>query len=255
MRFKIVFLSLVFWALFANSVFCGEEDHARSLFYRGNTSYSKGDFKEAVLNYEKALDSGFESGPLYYNLGNAYFKDGLLGRAVLNYLRAKRLLANDADLNSNLEYAHSLIKDGTVRPERGFFTRLFFKLADAFSLDAITLFTSATYFVLSLVFILIIFIKRIRRISAYIALLVSALLIVFSSVFYTQFSKTLIKKSGVIMADGTNARFEPLDEATTFFTLNEGECVNIVTPKDNWLKIKRPDGKQGWIEKEYIEIL
>ncbi|MBL7068516.1 MAG: hypothetical protein ISS34_01485 [Candidatus Omnitrophica bacterium] len=254
-RFKIAVLSLMLIALFAEDVFCNEESQARSLFYQGNTQYRKGDFKEAVLNYQKALDSGFESGPLYYNIGNAYFKNGSLGKAILNYLRAKRFLPRDADLKSNLEYARSLIKGGAVRPERGFFARQFFKLADAFSLDKITLFTSVTYFILSLALVLFIFIKKIRRILIYITLLVSALLIVFSSVLYVQVSRTVIEKKGVIITDGTNARFEPLDEATTFFSLNEGECVTLVTSKIDWVKIKRPDGKQGWIQKRDIEAL
>ena len=38
------------------------------------------------------------SGRLFYNLGNAYFKAGELGRTVLNYNRAQKLMPYDKDV-------------------------------------------------------------------------------------------------------------------------------------------------------------
>ena len=57
-------------------------------FHRGNEAYLKGDYKAAVLAYEQVAALGIVSEDLYYNLGNAYYKEGALGPAIYNYERA-----------------------------------------------------------------------------------------------------------------------------------------------------------------------
>jgi SH3-like domain-containing protein len=59
----------------------------------------------------------------------------------------------------------------------------------------------------------------------------------------------------VVIARSSGAKFEPFDSATTFFTLNEGEVVSEVASREGWIKIKRIDGKQGWIKRSAVEFL
>ena len=40
-------------------------------FDQGNELYREGKYQEAVDAYQKAIDGGYASGALYYNLGNA----------------------------------------------------------------------------------------------------------------------------------------------------------------------------------------
>jgi len=42
-------------------------------------------FDEAVKLYNQIIDNGYEGAELYYNLGNAYFRLGKLGYAILYY--------------------------------------------------------------------------------------------------------------------------------------------------------------------------
>ena len=254
MKIKLIILFLVILFVFTGQGRCSESD-ARQLFYQGNIYYSKEKFKQATIDYEKALESGFESGPLYYNLGNAYFKQGSLGKAILNYLRGQRLMPRDADLNANLNYARSLIKGGAAPSRAKWFRRIFFRLADSFSLNEITLLTAALYFIASIMIILLIVTKNSKRSIGYIAALVLAGLLVSTSLFCVQFSKTIIQKQAVVIARSSDAKFEPFGGATTFFTLNEGEVVNDVASRKDWIKIKRIDGKQGWIKSSAVEFL
>jgi len=69
----------------------------------GNT-YERGDFAEAIRLYEKMADSS-PGGWIYYNLGNAYFKAGQLGEAVLAYRRAQLFLPRSKEVRLNLEQA------------------------------------------------------------------------------------------------------------------------------------------------------
>ena len=254
MKIKLIILFLVILFVFTGQGRCSESD-ARQLFYQGNIYYSKEKFKQATIDYEKALESGFESGPLYYNLGNAYFKQGSLGKAILNYLRGQRLMPRDADLNANLNYARSLIKGGAAPSRAKWFRRIFFRLADSFSLNEITLLTAALYFIASIMIILLIVTKNSKRSIGYIAALVLAGLLVSTSLFCVQFSKTIIQKQAVVITRSSDAKFEPFGGGSTFFTLNEGEVVNDVASRKDWIKIKRIDGKQGWIKRSALEFL
>lgn len=249
-----IFFSLVIF-IFVKQANPDELNDARLLFHQGNAYYSEERFEEAITYYEETLSLGFESGPLYYNLGNAYFKHDFLGKAILNYLRAKRFIPKDADLKSNLNYAQSLIKGGSVVPERKWFARIFFNAADSFSLERITLFSVTLYFILSTLIILFILIKNLRRILTCIIGAVLAFLVLYVAIFFTQFHKTIIQKQAVIIAESSDSKFEPFDDATTFFTLNEGEGVSMVASRKDWVKIKRVDGRQGWIKLKDIELL
>ena len=75
------------------------------------------------------------------------------------------------------------------------------------------------------------------------------------SLFYAQYSTTIARKEAVIIAETSDSKFEPFTDATTFFTLYEGQKVLIVTSENGWVKIERPDGKQGWTKATDIESI
>lgn len=57
------------------------------LWDRANTAYINGDYHTAIATYGELLDRGYSSAKLYFNLGNACFKEGETGRAILCYHR------------------------------------------------------------------------------------------------------------------------------------------------------------------------
>ena len=83
----------------------------RETMQRSNQLYENGRFQEASQTYQQLVDLGVEHENLFYNLGNAYYKSGDLGRAVLNYERARRMAPRDADIRANLDFARSLALD------------------------------------------------------------------------------------------------------------------------------------------------
>ena len=74
-------------------------------FQNANQLYDDGEYEEAALSYERLAALGADDPTLYYNLANAYYKTDDLGRAILNYMRARRLAPFDADIAANLELA------------------------------------------------------------------------------------------------------------------------------------------------------
>ena len=62
---------------------------AEGTFAKANADYAAGHFPEAIAGYE-SLVRGHQWNPaLFYDLGNAYFRKGDSGRAILNYERAR----------------------------------------------------------------------------------------------------------------------------------------------------------------------
>lgn len=252
-KLTILLLALVF--VFANEACANQLNQARSLFYQGNSYYSEEEFEQAIAGYEGALTLGLASGALYYNLGNAYFKHGVLGKAVLNYLRARRMIPRDADLKSNLSYAQSLIKVGKIVPQRNWFMRLFFNLAGSFSLNGLLSLSSFLYFALASLVILLITAKRLRRVLTYSIYPLIAALIISATLFFTQFSQGVVQRQAVVIVESADSRFEPFAAATTHFTLYEGESVFVTGAKEDWVRIRRLDGRGGWLKQSDIELL
>src|ERR1017187_530030 len=67
-----------------------------------NQLYDAGKFAEAAAAYEKIEP---KTAHVYYNLGNAWFRQDKRGLAILNYAQARRLAPRDPDILANLKFA------------------------------------------------------------------------------------------------------------------------------------------------------
>ena len=89
------------------------------LFQEGNRFYQAGDYESALQSYRRILEMGHESGPLYFNMGNCTYKMQEIGRAVLFYERAKKLMPGDEDVRANLALANLAVVD-KIEPQAEF---------------------------------------------------------------------------------------------------------------------------------------
>ena len=218
------------------------------MFYKANAMYEYGEYNKAIYEYKKIIDKGWVSGPIFYNLGNCYFKEAKLGKAILNYEKAKRLIPRDSDLESNYKYVKSLVKGGVGEKKTGFINRLF----AFFTIDELAILLSVLYLVIFCIIIASLYIGWIKR---YRLFLIIAILIVFMAVFVAMQGKISdVGNEAVVVKERTDARFEPFDRATAHFTLYEGAKIKLLSSGGKWCKIMRWDGKRGWVKKEDIEI-
>lgn len=247
-----VVCSICFLIVFA---FADQYNDARVLFFQGNSFYASGDFDQAIAAYEKALAKGVESGPLYYNLGNSYFKKGILGKAILNYYRAQQRMPVDPDIKSNLHYAQSLIQGGYALWQKNIIVRMIEGMSEIFTLDGITLVIVFLYWMCFLSLVIFLLARKKQRSRTY-AFLISFTALVFVSIIgAVKFYQNEIEKKAIVVMSGVQGKFEPLENATTFFDVREGEAVVMMSQKGSWVKVKRFDGKQGWIKKEAMELI
>ncbi len=258
--FFILPLLLFFGNLCCSSAMCevlSQEEKAlikqEVSFDSANSYYKEGNYKEAVKEYEKIVSNGFESGNLYYNLGNSYFKAGEPGKAILNYERAKRLIPEDADLAANIKYVTSIIQGYHPAGMENLFSKLNKILFGNFKLDGLTIFLSCLYFLLFMILTAGLFLHFIKRLFKFI-IPVFVLVIILGGMSMAEKIHSLQRK-GVIISREVQAKFEPFDKATTFFELPQGSKVDLIGKEGAWSKIRRFDGKKGWIKSDSIEII
>ena len=230
------------------------EKKADQLFYEGNAFYEAREYAKAFQDYDAIMTSGIESGNLYYNIGNSFFKMGKIGYAILFYEKAKRIMPDDSDLKSNLAYAASLVDEPYIQPtrERGL-VKLINQLFDDFSLNMITAACGACYIIVVAMLLLFIVRPSAARRAAFAFWVFFAIFVINLAALGTRFYDEEVLKKGVVVAKGVECKYEPIDSSTTYYTLREGARVNILSARNGWLKIERLDGKIGWVDKEAVK--
>jgi tetratricopeptide (TPR) repeat protein len=97
---KTLFLSFLFFTQVVSTLYASQE-----FLYRGNDHYDQGKYDESIKSYQEYLKGNEGSGEIYFNLGNAYFKNSQLGQSIFYYRLAEEIIPRDADLKFNLNYA------------------------------------------------------------------------------------------------------------------------------------------------------
>ena len=103
-----VFIFFAMMVAFATTCFAA--DHCNGI-ESGVVYYNEGDFDRAIDEWRTCVDNGVENSDLYYNLGNAYFREGKLGFAIYYYKSALRLDPSNDDIIHNLKYAQAMTRD------------------------------------------------------------------------------------------------------------------------------------------------
>lgn len=231
--------------------FASEDVNPAVAFYRGNNYYEQAKYDEAIAEYQMVLNAGYESGNLYYNLANAYFKKGLLGEAILNYKRAERLIPYDVDLKANLGYARSAVQQPVVQVAN-LFVRLLANVVGGFSADSLTVFLAILYIIIFACATGLLFIKAGQRPLRVLLLLSCAVFIIAAAGFFIKINQ-ISQPWAVVLDREAAARYEPFDSATAYFEVFQGQEVLLVKKKGDWAFVKRPDGKAGWVKSASIE--
>ena len=229
-----------------------------SLWKAGVESYNAGDFAGALQDWEEIRSAGLMSRELYYNLGNAYFKDGQLAQSILWYERALRLDPSDADVRYNLEYARSLCQDKIDEVPEIFFRQWGHALC--------YLLPSNVWAVIGLVG-LALFIGYVllyllgstpgRRKLGFFAGIVALLIALLGWEFARwQRQEALRQDMGIVMRPVSSVKSSPSETgAKDLFILHEGTRVKVLDNVSGFSNIELADGRQGWIPAKDLEVI
>lgn len=245
------------------------------LFAEGNALYEKGDFDGAIRRYRALVDEGVEQAGLYYNLANAHYKAGELGRAVLNYERALRIAPRDRDARENLALLRSQLRDKQfVREQNRVVAAVVWLHHNLTTREMLAL--ASTFYLLSCL-LAIVFVFRdsapvsavYRRLSVVspgrlagfsrsqdllAAVVVAALL--FVSTGASAFGKWTRESRGVsavVLDPEVPVYSGPMEDATLQFKVHEGTVLRIDDERKGWMRIELPGGLSGWTVASAVE--
>lgn len=243
-------LVMIFWVLSPPSHGRAQENAHR--FIAAMKAYQSQDYDTAIKEMEDIVRGGVQNGALYYNLGNAYLKDNQLGRAILWYERALKLLPNDPDLRFNADYARSLTRDAAeeeaVSPQRVFF---FWK----YRLSQRSVVLLAVIF--NLLFWSILITRRIsgRRGLRYAAMAVAAPAVIFMLTALFNYYETAFIRHGIVLDERVSVRSGLDQTSTELFVLHAGAKIRVVKQNETHLQIRFGEDKIGWIGKPVVGLI
>lgn len=254
MKKAIVYISL-FFAIVISHVSLVADEHPDSLINRANQAYNQGLYDSAIQVYAKVLDEGLESYELYYNMGNAYFKNNQLPSAILYYEKAKKMAPNNEDVNFNLSIANSMIVDKIEKVPEMFYKKWWDYFYNALGEDEWTVLFIVSWVIL-LFFIGLFFLTKSRntkKVSFYLGVLFLLSTITTFGLSSQKYYYTKENKEAVIFTPTVTAKSSPTQSAVDLFVIHEGTKVQIMDEVQGWIKIRLRNGSIGWLPGESME--
>ena len=226
---------------------------ARSGFDEGLRLYRNNDMDGAIAAWEHVVQQGDVSGPLYYNLGNAYYRAKKYGMAILYYERARKLLPRDHDITSNLDLARMATVDKIEPTVRLVVWNWVDSVRDHYNVHEL----ASMFYVLGLFCAMALLMFRygpsgLRRIfKTLTALLLVAYIL--SGSWYLWRATLEGRRYGVVMETKTDAYSAPDDASKQLFSLHEGTKVQFGESLSGWVNVRLADGRKGWIPVQSLE--
>lgn len=219
------------------------------------------DFKRSIKLYEKSIEQGINEGKvsaqIYYNLGNAYFRDNQLGKSILNFERALLLDPGDGDIRHNLRFANNQTVDRIVPAGDLFLSNWFKGVRNLLSSDSWAI-IGVVLFILFLASVAVyLFVRKIwaRKSAFYTGIVVFIFMIITNVFAFSQKRERLRGDSAIVMVGAARVNASPDINSNELFELHEGTKVRVRGKDGNWYEIEIENGSVGWTKKENVEII
>lgn len=231
--------------------------NSNSIMQTANEYYKNNRYQLAIEEYNKLLLDGFEGTSLYYNLGNAHYRLGKVGYAILYYEKALKLSPNDEDVKHNLALAKLNLKDKVDTLPPFFIFNLWEGILAAFSVTGWTIIVYIIFILVLIVFVVYFFSRSVteQRISFFTGIGLTVILLLTISLLIVKMNKEFNTKDGVIIETSVIVKSSPDYSSKDSFQIHEGLKVRIEDNVDDWVKIRLDDGKIGWITEKSLGII
>ena len=228
------------------------------IFEQGNQLYLAGDYEGAVTAYETVLAAGFESAALHYNLGNAYFKTGDLGRSILSWERARAVAPSDPDVLANLELARSLTADAVEPLPRFWLLSAVSWWVDLLPRGLLIAIVATAWLAAGAGVSARILARRddVRSAAGWVAIAGGLVVVILGTNLFVRELGVGRAERGVILAEEVPVRSAPADQDDlTLFEIHEGTRVRIDQRAGDWAEIVLEDGKVGWVPADVMGVI
>lgn len=229
---------------------------------QADSAYAADNFSLAEQLYRESITSEGTSSTICYNLGNAYYRQGNLGMAIVNYERALKLDPTNKDARINLEFVKGKITDRQI--DSGSFVSnlwenivMFFK-ADTWASLAIILFALFLASALTYLFSSVVLVKKLSFFGGLIIFIVCALAVIIS---FAAANRVETDRYAIILPPSAQLSTTPREarnQSEEAFLLHEGTKVEIVdsissSADGKWFEVRVGQNERAWIKAADVE--
>jgi tetratricopeptide (TPR) repeat protein len=216
-------------------------------FAQANQAYSEGRFQEAVDGYQSLVNSGRWSANLFYDLGNAWYRLGDFGKAIVNYERALALDPQHPEASANLRLARDEARALELR--KNWIERYAaMGTPTHYSIIAAVAFWSVVFAVTRLFFS--------RRHPARQGVFIACAAVVCAiSIFALYMLENGAQGRALAIVTGTDieARLATADNASSILALPAGSEIKVLSERGEWIYAALPNDQRGWIPAKAVE--
>lgn len=232
------------------------------LAQQADSAYAADNFSLAERLYRESIAAEGTSSTICYNLGNAYYRQGNLGMAIVNYERALKLDPTNKDARINLEFVKGKITDRQI--DSGSFVSnlwenivMFFK-ADTWASLAIILFALFLAAALTYLFSSVVLVKKLSFFGGLIIFIVCALAVIIS---FAAANRVETDRYAIILPPSAQLSTTPREarnQSEEAFLLHEGTKVEIVdsissSADGKWFEVRVGQNERAWIKAADVE--
>ncbi len=235
----------------------GTAADANALMEEANQAYIRSEYVYAAELYEEILALGLESAELYYNLGNAYFKQNRLADAILHYERARLLRPFDENIQYNLELARSRTID-RIEPvpvifyEKWWNQFILLQSIDGWAVTALVLLFGALLLGLVYFFSSQPWLKRLGFFFSLALLLLCGIAFLAANRQYVHHYQ---RSDAIVFSPRVTVKSAPGEASPDLFVIHEGTRVNMTGKLGEWVEIRLDNGNMGWIKRDHIRAV
>lgn len=228
--------------IFAGCIQIYSASNATQSFEEANRFYEERKYPKAIAAYQTLVTNGKVSAEIFFNLGNAYFKNGDIGRAILNYLKAERLDPRDPDIQANLRFARDSISGSISYPQN-----ILDRAATILTLNELAILTAILFWA----WFILLTIRQVRPASrASLRPLTNLFgVLLFGFIVWLGFAWVHSREeTAIVVAREAIIRLGPLDESQTAFTASDGTELKLLGQRENWAQVSDRQNRVGWVK-------
>ena len=221
---------------------------------QGDDAYAQARYADAIEIYESLLKEQDGNLSLYYNLGNAYYRDNQLGKAILNYERALRIDAGDEDAKANLEFVQSRIVDKISHDEVPFYKEWWNSFVGIFTKDIWGIMGVVAFVGMLTALFFYFFGNGVRRYSIVLAIVCFVFTVV-ANLSAHSLNNAGNTDEAIIMDEMVIVKSSPDSSGTELTEIHEGLKVKVVDEITDWVRIEANNGHRvvGWVKAKSLE--
>ncbi len=221
-------------------------------FVAANKAYDEGQYAEAIDAYSQVVAAGIEDGRLYYNLGNAYLRNGELGRALSSYRRGRIVRPRDQDLLANQSFARGSAQDAIEPPGPSALVSTLLFWYYALSPSELALLLLGVNLLFWAVAVARIF-RPVSEALRWCSMLIFVLLISTGGSLLAR--RWLSPPVAVVLPQEIDAFTGPNLDSVVRFKLHAGTELRVRERREDWIRVTLPNGQQGWAQSQWIDVV